>query len=48
MRGTGDIDGQQLADPVIDLLAVLAEVVTRAAPPAAPATSADTAEAGPD
>ena len=48
MRGTGDIDGQQSADPVIDLLAVLAEVVTRVAPPAAPATSADAAEAGPD
>ena len=47
MCGTGDIDGQQQADPVIDLLAVLAEVVTRAAPPAAPATSTDAAEAGP-
>ena len=48
MRGAGDIDGQQQADPVIDLLAVLAEVVTRAAPPAVPAPSPDTAEAGPD
>ena len=48
MRGAGDIDGQQQADPVIDLLAVLAEVVTRVAPPAAPATSPDTAKAGPD
>ena len=48
MRGTGDIDGQQQADPVIDLLAVLAKVATGAAPPAAPATSTDTAEAGPD
>ena len=36
MRGTGDIDGQQLADPVIDLLSVLAEVATRSAPPAGP------------
>jgi hypothetical protein len=47
MCGTGDIDGRQQADPVIDLLAVLAEVVTRAAPSAAPATSTDTAEVGP-
>ncbi len=48
MRGTGDIDGQQQADPVIDLLADLAEVVTRTAPPAVPAASPDTAAAGPD
>ena len=48
MFGTGDIDGHQHDDPVIDLLAILAEVVTRAAPPAAPATSTDTADAGPD
>ena len=48
MRGAGDIDGQPSAYPVIDLLSVLAEVATRVAPPAAPAASADTAEAGPD
>ena len=48
MRGTGDIDGQRLTDPVIDLLSELAEVVTRRVPPTGPATLTDTVAAGPD
>ena len=47
MRGTGDIDGQQLADPVIDLLSRLAEVATRSAPLTGQSPSTDAAEAGP-
>ena len=47
MRGTGDIDGQLLADPVIDLLSQLAEAANRTAPPAVPAPSKDAADAGP-